>query len=376
MLKLKVQQFLSLNVNPKDHRTYRRIVLTHFLLIAIMFSTLFFFFLNLYLKEYFTATIDMFGFSIALYALYQLRVKHQLEQTTRITTGAFILFFLIFVYIKGNEHFGLIWSIYAPILAFSLNGKRIGLYFSLIFYTIAFILAFTHIGVWNNGSWDHKDFLRFFFASNILVYLLYLHEQSLEKSDFKLKEVRAKEQEYINKLQEISITDPLTTLYNRRYFNEVMPKVISIAKRNGLYITFFILDVDYFKPYNDNYGHIAGDKALVKISKTIKQHVQRDDDFVFRFGGEEFGGVLLSSDIKSSEAHVQEIIKIIQDLGIEHKYSQVSDILTASIGIVTVDPHIVDTIETLYILADKELYRAKEKGRNRCYCKRVLEETA
>ena len=233
-------------------------------------------------------------------------------------------------------------------------------------------MAYINIDIWDNGAWGNHDFLRFFFASSILVYMLYMHERTLEKSDFKLTEVRAKEKEYIEKLHQLSITDPLTTLYNRRYFNEVMPKVISIAKRNKLYLTFFILDVDFFKHYNDYYGHIAGDEALVAISNAIRQHVQRHDDFVFRFGGEEFGGVILSEDPERSEAHAEAILKLIEGLEIEHKRSAVSDVLTVSIGIATVAPTKVDTIEALYLLADQELYKAKENGRNKSYATRIL----
>jgi len=372
MLSKKIKHFLVPTVNYLDNRSYRRILMTNFVLIAILVSTVFFFFLNLYMDEYLTAAIDFFGFFISVYALYQLQVHHDLQRTSLITTATFTLFFLLFVYFKGNDDFGLIWSIYVPIIAFSISGKRNGLYFSLAFYALTFYMAYINIGIWDNGAWGNHDFLRFFFASSILVYMLFMHERTLERSDFKLIEVRAKEKEYIEKLHQLSITDPLTTLYNRRYFNEVMPKVISIAKRNKLYLTFFILDVDFFKHYNDYYGHIAGDKALVAVSDAIKKHVQRHDDFVFRFGGEEFGGVILSEEPARSEAHAKEILTIIESLKIEHKRSSVSDILTVSIGIATVTPSKVDTIEALYLLADQELYKAKENGRNQYCTTRVL----
>ncbi len=372
MLTKKIKQFFIPSVNYLDNRSFRRVLMTNFVLIAILVSTTFFFFLNLYMDEYLTAAIDFFGFFISIYGLYQLQVHHDLQRTSLITTASFILFFLLFVYFKGNDHFGLIWSIFVPIIAFSINGKQNGLYFSLGFYTLAFFMAYINIGIWDNGAWGNHDFLRFFFASNILVYMLYMHERALEKSDFKLIEVRAKEKEYIEKLHQLSITDPLTTLYNRRYFNEVMPKVISIAKRNKLYLTFFILDVDFFKHYNDYYGHIAGDKALIAISDAIKKHVQRHDDFVFRFGGEEFGGVILSEDPDRSQRHAESILKLIEGLKIEHKRSTVSEVLTVSIGIATVTPAKIDTIEALYLLADQELYNAKENGRNQCCTTRVL----
>ena len=89
-------------------------------------------------------------------------------------------------------------------------------------------------------------------------------------------------------------------------------------------------------------------------------------------GGEEFGGVILSEDPERSEAHAEAILKLIEGLEIEHKRSAVSDVLTVSIGIATVAPTKVDTIEALYLLADQELYKAKENGRNKSYATRIL----
>ena len=366
MILSKLKDFFAPANNYADQRSYRRMIMTNFILVAILISTVVFFFLNLYIEVYLTASIDAIGFMISSYALYTLKTHHDLKRVSLITTISFTLFFIIFVYLKGNDHFGLIWSIYVPIIAFVLNSKRVGLYVSLTFYIIAYTLAYINIGVWNDGAWTGYDFLRFFFASNILVYMLYMHERSLEISDFTLKEVREKELAYIEQLRQLSITDSLTKLYNRHYFNEFMPKLIALAKRKKQAITFFILDVDSFKAYNDYYGHIAGDKALVAIAETVIKHIQRNDDFTFRFGGEEFGGVMLSDTPHETLAHVQQLCSLVEALKIEHKASPTSKYLTISVGIISV-PYQQDlSIEQMYLLADKELYKVKNNGRNHC----------
>ncbi len=371
MILTKLKNFFKTADNYADQRSYRRAVMTHFILIVILFSSLVFAFLNLSIGEHFTATIDIFGIVISLYALYQLKVHNDLERVTIITTLSFLTFFLLFAYEKGNDDFGLIWSIYAPIIAFTLNNKKRALYFSLFFYAALFTLAAINLGLWDNGQWGEHDFMRLIFASSILTFLLYMHERSTEASDFKMIEVRANEQAYIEQLRELSITDSLTKLYNRHYFNEFMPKLLALAKRKGYFVTFFILDVDNFKPYNDNYGHIAGDKALVSVAESVKHHVQRNDDFVFRFGGEEFGGVLLTDDPKRSLGHVQALCPLVESLNIEHHFSAVSDKLTISVGIVSIDPHLELSIEEIYLLADQELYKAKNSGKNGCSVKVV-----
>ena len=366
MILSKLKDFFSPVNNYADQRSYRRMIMTNFILVAILVSTFIFFFLNIYIAEYTTASMDLMGFVISAYAIYQLKTHHNLEKVSLITTISFTLFFIAFVYLKGNDHFGLIWSIYVPIIAFVLNSKKIGFYVSLTFYIIAYTLAYINIGVWSDGAWTGYDFLRFFFASNILVYMLYMHERSLEISDFTLTEVREKELAYIEQLRQLSITDSLTKLYNRHYFNEFMPKLISLAKRKKQAITFFILDVDSFKAYNDYYGHIAGDKALVAIAETVIKHIQREDDFTFRFGGEEFGGVMLSDTPEETLEHVQQLCSLVEDLKIEHKASPTSKYLTISVGVISVPYQQSLSIEQMYLHADQELYKVKNNGRNHC----------
>lgn len=153
----------------------------------------------------------------------------------------------------------------------------------------------------------------------------------------------------------LSITDQLTGLYNRRYYDNMILKLSSLAQRQKLSITFFILDIDYFKSYNDFYGHIKG------------------DDFVFRLGGEEFAGIILSIEKEKTQQWISELTKIIEDLKIGHKASKISEFLTVSIGIATIDYPDSNNLDLLYKYADKALYTAKYSGRNTSHVSQGLQ---
>ncbi|MDD2906632.1 MAG: diguanylate cyclase [Sulfurimonas sp.] len=167
------------------------------------------------------------------------------------------------------------------------------------------------------------------------------------------------------KLEEMSITDALTSLYNRRYFNEMLPRLINSAKRDNTTICFAILDIDYFKQYNDTYGHIGGDEVLKRISQVLRDSMQRADDYSFRLGGEEFGILFKGVDATTAQRFINEIREKIESLHLEHKTSSVCPYLTASLGLVVKDAQQVQKCEDLYREADELLYKAKAGGRNR-----------
>ena len=124
------------------------------------------------------------------------------------------------------------------------------------------------------------------------------------------------------------------------------------------------LDVDYFKNYNDLYGHVAGDECLIKIGETIKASLTRPSDMAVRYGGEEFVVILSENGKKDAQKIAELLLKQIEDLAIPHKGSAVKDCITVSIGVTTLlpDPH--SCHEQLVEIADKALYHAKSNGRN------------
>jgi diguanylate cyclase (GGDEF)-like protein/PAS domain S-box-containing protein len=166
--------------------------------------------------------------------------------------------------------------------------------------------------------------------------------------------------------EELSITDELTSLFNRRHFNNLFPQELARAEREKKTIVLMIIDVDYFKPYNDNYGHQQGDSALRAVSGVIKDTLRRAGDFAFRIGGEEFGVIVTVDDSDVAFTIAEKLRKAVEDLGIEHAYSEVAAYLTISIGMEIHqcgDSRPAD-MDLIYRLADDALYQAKENGRN------------
>jgi len=166
--------------------------------------------------------------------------------------------------------------------------------------------------------------------------------------------------------EELSITDELTSLFNRRHFNNLFPQELARAEREKKTIVLMIIDVDYFKPYNDNYGHQQGDNALRAVSGVLKNTLRRAGDFTFRIGGEEFGVIVTVDDSDAAYAIAEKLRKAVEDLGLEHAYSEVAACLTISIGMEIHqcnDSQPAD-MDLIYRLADDALYQAKENGRN------------
>ena len=167
------------------------------------------------------------------------------------------------------------------------------------------------------------------------------------------------------KLENVSYTDSLTNLHNRRYFNLVFERELKQAKRTNSYITFMMLDIDFFKQYNDTYGHIEGDYALKSVAKVLKDTLKRPTDYVFRLGGEEFGVLLTGTDESNSAKLAREICDAIRERELKHEKSTVNEFVTISIGLVCciADKALKDDI--LISRADEMLYEAKETGRDR-----------
>ena len=165
-----------------------------------------------------------------------------------------------------------------------------------------------------------------------------------------------------------SITDGLTGIFNRRHFDTKLPELINSAKRDKRFLCMLMLDVDYFKRYNDGYGHGAGDEVLKKVAKAIENRFQRSNDYVFRVGGEEFCVLSLSTAPKEFYALAQQLKEDIEALKIDHAYSDVSGFITVSMGANVWSAFENLNSKAMYDDVDGKLYKAKEGGRNRLVC--------
>ena len=162
-------------------------------------------------------------------------------------------------------------------------------------------------------------------------------------------------------------TDPLTSLNNRRFLSNCMQSIMEEHYKKQTNLSVIMIDIDFFKKYNDNYGHQKGDEVLIKVSEAICSVLRHGVDIACRYGGEEIM-VLLKNTSLSGAVHVAERIRnTINWLSIEHKYSDVADFVTVSQGIYTAVPPRADkkTEEQFIDNADKALYKAKNSGRNR-----------
>lgn len=170
-------------------------------------------------------------------------------------------------------------------------------------------------------------------------------------------------------IEELSITDPLTKLYNRRYFDDIFEKELDRAKRDKNIFCLMSFDVDNFKLYNDTYGHQMGDDVLFTIASTLKENMKRATDFAFRMGGEEFSVIYKVNDEKSVNKVAENLRKSIENKQIEHKSNTaISPYVTVSVGVLFINfeknqkSKISKNI--LYKKADDLLYQAKGNGRN------------
>lgn len=165
-------------------------------------------------------------------------------------------------------------------------------------------------------------------------------------------------------LEQLAMKDALTAIYNRRYFDTMYQREWRRAIRKGTKLTLLLGDIDYFKLYNDTYGHQQGDSCLVQVASTLESTVKRVEDVVARYGGEEFVVMLPDSNEEMVQTVAEQLVSAIRELGVPHESSTVSDVVTISLGVATLNPARDESPDSLFVQADKALYEAKEKGRD------------
>ncbi len=167
------------------------------------------------------------------------------------------------------------------------------------------------------------------------------------------------------KMEELSVTDPLTGLSNKRQFENYVKLFLRRSRRNSTTIGILMVDIDSFKNYNDHYGHVQGDEAIKIVAECIHLTVNRPEDLSARYGGEEF--VILLSDVDPDGLiHVGEKLrKMVESRKIPHELSDCSEYLTLSVGCALYSPSSSDSFESVLKKADTALYAAKDDGRNR-----------
>ena len=166
-------------------------------------------------------------------------------------------------------------------------------------------------------------------------------------------------------LLSLTFLDALTGIANRRHFDVSMDKEMRRAKRNFLPLSLLMIDIDYFKAYNDHFGHQNGDRCLTRVAGALAAMLNRPSDLIARYGGEEFAVILPDVNARQSVVLAETMRRRVAELAIEHPVSQVSGFVTVSIGVSTAPG--ADDLDTTTLLghADRALYAAKHEGRNR-----------
>ncbi|MCH8499251.1 MAG: sensor domain-containing diguanylate cyclase [Marinobacter sp.] len=186
---------------------------------------------------------------------------------------------------------------------------------------------------------------------------------------FDISERKKTEQELARlqkELEELSFKDGLTGVANRRMLDSVLELEWSNARRSRQPLSLIMLDIDYFKQYNDHYGHIAGDDCLKAVAGLLEQAATRARDFVARFGGEEFVLVLPETSAEAAIKVAERCQRLLLKAQLPHAASPVSQLVTISIGLGTCVPSGADDVKDFVEAIDQRLYSAKEQGRNCC----------
>ncbi|MCT7910560.1 diguanylate cyclase [Arcobacter lacus] len=165
-------------------------------------------------------------------------------------------------------------------------------------------------------------------------------------------------------LEQLSMYDGLTNIRNRRFFDEAFETTFLEIKRENKNLAVMMIDIDFFKPYNDNYGHGKGDEALKKVAFALQSTIKRPTDLVARYGGEEFVILLKDIDKPGLETVAKNLLEAVRDLKITHVFSKVANFITVSIGISYYNTNKDITKIELLIKADETLYKVKNSGRN------------
>ena len=179
---------------------------------------------------------------------------------------------------------------------------------------------------------------------------------------------RTRELEEANtQLKALSKTDPLLGIANRAHLNERLEQIYAIARRSRRHVGLLLIDVDYFKRYNDFYGHLQGDACLQSVVQAIQHCAHRQTDLVARYGGEEFVVILPESDLQGALSVAERMVRAVRALAIPHERSEVEKIVTISVGVASHVPSGNDA-QALIRAADEAMYLAKASGRNRAMC--------
>lgn len=187
--------------------------------------------------------------------------------------------------------------------------------------------------------------------------------ESVDERTFELQVALRELQDVNTELEQKNTEDPLTGLYNRRYFQQHLDRELRRTLRRELPLALLMIDVDHFKPVNDTHGHLAGDQILQQLAGLMQKHAKRAADIVCRYGGEEFAIILPETDLQEAEIFAKQLLEQVRETEFETNAGLLK--ITLSVGVISTSTRVFDNVDELFKAADDALYAAKHDGRDR-----------
>ncbi len=347
--------FSKISIKQSD-KNYRRLIAARF---AILFAYSVISFFALY--NFFDGNQKLFIFDasalffvLAASFIYRKKSIYFIAQSLLVIM---LVAMLLLVYINKGQDGTLFWSFIVVYFIMTLFGHKKGAIISIALFSLLVLITTQEI----DNSISYQGFARYLIAIFVMITVAFSYEYSINKTINKLDDANIA-------LEKMTRVDGLTTLYNRRYFNELFPIKINDSSRNENLLVFAMIDVDFFKSYNDAYGHQAGDDVLKLISVEFKKVMKRANDYAFRLGGEEFGLLFEVKERQQAINIVENILERVENLKIIHSHSAVSQYITVSIGLYIAQEKEQSQDDSRYKLCDNALYKAKNTGRNKFIC--------
>ncbi len=267
----------------------------------------------------------------------------------------------------NNYHTGIIVLIVVGNIVVRLRFRYAVFYTLLIFFLSVF--TFKNIPLMNQATVDNSIMVLFTIVCFTLIGNYQIeNENRLTFLNAFLRRINSAKLKESNKmLKNFAVTDGLTGLTNRRNFDIALVNEWKACSRSKQKLSLIFIDIDFFKNYNDNYGHQNGDDCLKGVAALLWMNIKRPRDIVARYGGEEFVVLLPETDSKGAIRLAEQIRKSIEELRMTHEFSDALDIVTISLGAATLLPTKERKYSDLVRLADIALYKAKNNGRNKVY---------
>jgi len=345
-----------------DDLLYRKLLLVNLMYIFAMSVFMIFAVINGILRDkFFIAFFDILFFVLSMGGYIYFKQIKDIEKSALFINIVIFLGIIVMLYAYEFKECIAAWGMLFPFVAMTLLGYKSGLRLTVLFDITVLTITFYF---WSHGKVDTVSLFRLMNVLFFISVFVYFYEKSIELSYERQVDLQNSLEIALKETKRQAITDSLTGLYNKRYFDVIFCEEFNRAKREGKNLHLAVMDIDNFKRYNDTYGHERGDVVLEQVGHILYEQTKRSGDFAFRVGGEEFVLILQSCSSETFESYLDELRKKIEEQEIEHVNNLPYGILTISIGAVSVENYENVSMRDIYVIADKNLYSVKNRGRN------------